>query len=149
MGGPVLGAGPAGWRLGRRGWIAAAERKQAGGWRVGSGTASGLRNGLRAMAASPGPAGGAAAGAVHGSGPFGLAFDSGLEIKTRSVEQTLLPLVSQVKRRARAAPASPSGRGPRWRRSLSRQGPGRAGGSRCPTFRARTPASVSDRLSAA
>ncbi|XP_068409421.1 alpha-catulin isoform X3 [Eschrichtius robustus] len=48
------------------------------------------------MAASPGPAGGAAAGAVHGSGPFGLAFDSGLEIKTRSVEQTLLPLVSQV-----------------------------------------------------
>ncbi|KAJ8776385.1 hypothetical protein J1605_001232 [Eschrichtius robustus] len=47
------------------------------------------------MAASPGPAGGAAAGAVHGSGPFGLAFDSGLEIKTRSVEQTLLPLVSQ------------------------------------------------------
>ncbi|XP_066897100.1 alpha-catulin isoform X5 [Kogia breviceps] len=48
------------------------------------------------MAASPGPAGGAAAGAVHGSGPFGLAFDSGLEIKTRSVEQTLLPLVSQI-----------------------------------------------------
>nr|XP_030714942.1 alpha-catulin isoform X4 [Globicephala melas] len=48
------------------------------------------------MAASPGPAGGAAAGAVHSSGPFGLAFDSGLEIKTRSVEQTLLPLVSQI-----------------------------------------------------
>ncbi|XP_028349500.1 alpha-catulin isoform X2 [Physeter macrocephalus] len=48
------------------------------------------------MAASPGPAGGAAAGAVHGSGPFGLAFDCGLEIKTRSVEQTLLPLVSQI-----------------------------------------------------
>ncbi|XP_061056114.1 alpha-catulin isoform X2 [Eubalaena glacialis] len=48
------------------------------------------------MAASPGPAGGAAAGALHGSGPFGLAFDSGLEIKTRSVEQTLLPLVSQI-----------------------------------------------------
>ncbi|XP_067599824.1 alpha-catulin isoform X2 [Pseudorca crassidens] len=48
------------------------------------------------MAASPGPAGGAAAGAVHGFGPFGLAFDSGLEIKTRSVEQTLLPLVSQI-----------------------------------------------------
>ncbi|XP_058379712.1 alpha-catulin isoform X2 [Diceros bicornis minor] len=48
------------------------------------------------MAASPGPAGVGGAGAMHGSGPSGLAFDSGLEIKTRSVEQTLLPLVSQI-----------------------------------------------------
>ncbi|KAF4019581.1 hypothetical protein G4228_011352 [Cervus hanglu yarkandensis] len=48
------------------------------------------------MAASPGPAGGGGAGAAHGSGPSGFAFDSGLEIKTRSVEQTLLPLVSQI-----------------------------------------------------
>ncbi|XP_046517782.1 alpha-catulin isoform X2 [Equus quagga] len=48
------------------------------------------------MAASPGPAGVGGAGAVQGSGPSGFAFDSGLEIKTRSVEQTLLPLVSQI-----------------------------------------------------
>ncbi|KAM5299335.1 alpha-catulin isoform 2-T2 [Ctenodactylus gundi] len=48
------------------------------------------------MAASPGPAGVGGSGAAHGSGPSGLAFDSGLEIKTRSVEQTLLPLVSQI-----------------------------------------------------
>ncbi|KAM5183978.1 alpha-catulin isoform 2-T2 [Callospermophilus lateralis] len=45
------------------------------------------------MAACPGPAG---AGAVHAAGPSGFAFDSELEIKTRSVEQTLLPLVSQI-----------------------------------------------------
>uniref|UniRef100_A0A8C5VDW5 Catenin alpha like 1 n=1 Tax=Microcebus murinus TaxID=30608 RepID=A0A8C5VDW5_MICMU len=48
------------------------------------------------MAACPGPAGVGGAGAVYGSGPSGFAFDSGLEIKTRSVEQTLLPLVSQI-----------------------------------------------------
>ncbi|XP_027471525.1 alpha-catulin isoform X2 [Zalophus californianus] len=42
------------------------------------------------MAASSGPAG------FGGAGPSGFAFDSGLEIKTRSVEQTLLPLVSQI-----------------------------------------------------
>uniref|UniRef100_A0A2K6D2V9 Catenin alpha like 1 n=1 Tax=Macaca nemestrina TaxID=9545 RepID=A0A2K6D2V9_MACNE len=48
------------------------------------------------MAASPGPAGVGGAGAVYGSGPLGFALDSGLEIKTRSVEQTLLPLVSQI-----------------------------------------------------
>ncbi|XP_047624067.1 alpha-catulin [Phacochoerus africanus] len=48
------------------------------------------------MAASAGSAGVGGAGAVHGSGPSGFAFDSGLEIKTRSVEQTLLPLVSQI-----------------------------------------------------
>lgn len=30
-------------------------------------------------------------------------LDSGLEIKTRSVEQTLIPLVSQVSRDSRAA----------------------------------------------
>ncbi|KAM4851335.1 alpha-catulin isoform X2 [Urocitellus parryii] len=45
------------------------------------------------MAACPGPAG---TGAVHAAGPSGFAFDSELEIKTRSVEQTLLPLVSQI-----------------------------------------------------
>ncbi|KAK2490434.1 hypothetical protein MC885_006676 [Smutsia gigantea] len=48
------------------------------------------------MAASPGPAGVGGACAAHGSGPSGFAFDSGLEIRTRSVEQTLLPLVSQI-----------------------------------------------------
>ncbi|XP_055435222.1 alpha-catulin isoform X2 [Bubalus kerabau] len=48
------------------------------------------------MAASSSPAGGGGAGAAHGSGPSSFAFDSGLEIKTRSVEQTLLPLVSQI-----------------------------------------------------
>ncbi|XP_063117239.1 alpha-catulin isoform X3 [Cavia porcellus] len=48
------------------------------------------------MAASPGPAGVAGARAARGSSPSGFAFDSGLEIKTRSVEQTLLPLVSQI-----------------------------------------------------
>ncbi|XP_057354894.1 alpha-catulin isoform X2 [Manis pentadactyla] len=48
------------------------------------------------MAAPPGPAGVGGAGAAHGSGPPGFAFDSGLEIRTRSVEQTLLPLVSQI-----------------------------------------------------
>ncbi|KAM6183147.1 alpha-catulin [Erethizon dorsatum] len=48
------------------------------------------------MAASPGPAGVAGARAVCGSSPPGFALDSGLEIKTRSVEQTLLPLVSQI-----------------------------------------------------
>ncbi|XP_064435483.1 alpha-catulin isoform X2 [Mirounga angustirostris] len=42
------------------------------------------------MAAFSGSAG------VGGAGPSGFAFDSGLEIKTRSVEQTLLPLVSQI-----------------------------------------------------
>ncbi|XP_012577003.1 PREDICTED: alpha-catulin isoform X2 [Condylura cristata] len=48
------------------------------------------------MAASLGPTGVSSAGAVPGSGPSGFALDSGLEIKTRSVEQTLLPLVSQI-----------------------------------------------------
>uniref|UniRef100_A0A671FMJ4 Alpha-catulin n=1 Tax=Rhinolophus ferrumequinum TaxID=59479 RepID=A0A671FMJ4_RHIFE len=48
------------------------------------------------MASSPGPAGIGGAGAVQGSGSSGFALDSGLEIKTRSVEQTLLPLVSQI-----------------------------------------------------
>ncbi|XP_059513573.1 alpha-catulin isoform X3 [Myotis daubentonii] len=49
-----------------------------------------------AMAASPGPAGVGGARAMPGSGPSSFGFDSGLEIKTRSVEQTLLPLVSQI-----------------------------------------------------
>lgn len=102
------------------------------------------------MAASPSPAGGGGAGAAHGSGPSSFAFDSGLEIKTRSVEQTLLPLVSQVKRSARPLILPPPGRGPRWRRSLPvGPGPGRAGGSRCPTFRAETAASASGCLSGA
>lgn len=50
------------------------------------------------MAASPVPGGGGGggAGAVHSCNASGFAFDSGLEIRTRSVEQTLLPLVSQV-----------------------------------------------------
>uniref|UniRef100_A0A8C2LVA6 Catenin alpha like 1 n=1 Tax=Cricetulus griseus TaxID=10029 RepID=A0A8C2LVA6_CRIGR len=47
------------------------------------------------MAASPVPGGGGG-GAVHSSSTSGFAFDSGLEIRTRSVEQTLLPLVSQI-----------------------------------------------------
>ncbi|KAL1777257.1 alpha-catulin [Sigmodon hispidus] len=47
------------------------------------------------MAASPG-SGGGGAGAVHSCNTSGFAFDSGLEIRTRSVEQTLLPLVSQI-----------------------------------------------------
>uniref|UniRef100_A0A8I5Y7A6 Catenin alpha-like 1 n=1 Tax=Rattus norvegicus TaxID=10116 RepID=A0A8I5Y7A6_RAT len=47
------------------------------------------------MATSTAPGGGGA-GAVHSSNASGLAFDSGLEIRTRSVEQTLLPLVSQI-----------------------------------------------------
>ncbi|KAM7319796.1 hypothetical protein ACRRTK_021479 [Alexandromys fortis] len=49
------------------------------------------------MAASPLPGGGGGgAGAVHSCNASGFAFDSGLEIRTRSVEQTLLPLVSQI-----------------------------------------------------
>ncbi|XP_050020209.1 alpha-catulin isoform X1 [Alexandromys fortis] len=50
------------------------------------------------MAASPlpGGGGGGGAGAVHSCNASGFAFDSGLEIRTRSVEQTLLPLVSQI-----------------------------------------------------
>ncbi|XP_049640549.1 alpha-catulin [Suncus etruscus] len=52
------------------------------------------------MAASLGPPGLSGAGAVPGPGPgpgpASFALDSGLEIKTRSVEQTLLPLVSQI-----------------------------------------------------
>ncbi|XP_021483817.1 alpha-catulin isoform X2 [Meriones unguiculatus] len=47
------------------------------------------------MAASPVPGGGGA-GAVHSSNAPSFAFDPGLEIRTRSVEQTLLPLVSQI-----------------------------------------------------
>lgn len=69
----------------------------AGRRRARSGLASGLRDLRTAMASSPGPAGIGGAGAVQGSGSSGFALDSGLEIKTRSVEQTLLPLVSQVK----------------------------------------------------
>lgn len=66
------------------------------------------------MAASPGTAGVGGAGAMPGSGPSSFGFDSGLEIKTRSVEQTLLPLVSQVKWLP-ARPLVSCGRGPRWR----------------------------------
>lgn len=71
----------------------------------------------RAMASCSGPA-----GAVQGSGASGFAFDSGLEIKTRSVEQTLLPLVSQVTQRAARPLVS---LGPRWRWRLARLGPAR------------------------
>lgn len=67
------------------------------GWRAGRGADSALCYRWRAMAASPVPGGGGA-GAVHSSNASGFAFDSGLEIRTRSVEQTLLPLVSQVPR---------------------------------------------------
>lgn len=76
------------------------------------------------MAASPSPAGGGGAGAAHGSGPSSFAFDSGLEIKTRSVEQTLLPLVSQVKRRARPLILPPR---PRPAMAAVAPGGGRAG----------------------
>ncbi|XP_075416397.1 alpha-catulin [Tenrec ecaudatus] len=48
------------------------------------------------MASSPCSAGVGGAGTFLGSGPLDFAFDSGLDIKTRSVEQTLLPLVSQI-----------------------------------------------------
>nr|XP_044997824.1 alpha-catulin [Jaculus jaculus] len=48
------------------------------------------------MAAAAGPGGAGGAGAVHGCSPAGFTLDSGFEIKTRSVEQTLLPLVSQI-----------------------------------------------------
>lgn len=72
-------------------------RGRAGRRRARSGLASGLRDRRRAMASSPCPTGVGGAGAVQASGPSGFTFDSGLEIKTRSVEQTLLPLVSQVK----------------------------------------------------
>lgn len=67
------------------------------GWRARTGAASGLYDRWRAMAASP-VSGGGGAGAVHSCNTSGFAFDSGLEIRTRSVEQTLLPLVSQVLR---------------------------------------------------
>lgn len=86
-----LGAGPLEARVHRR-------CRRAGGQAAArSGLASGLRDRRRAMASSPCPAGVGGAGAVQASGPSGFTFDSGLEIKTRSVEQTLLPLVSQVK----------------------------------------------------
>lgn len=133
------GAGPGGGRgIGRRGCIAAAAGVLAGGRRARSGAASRLCDGPKAMAASLGPAG------VGGAGPSGFAFDSGLEIKTRSVEQTLLPLVSQVKwrpeppllslrpRRPAMAPAACTAR---------EAGSGPAGGSRCPTFHTGTAAS--------
>ncbi|XP_068962065.1 alpha-catulin isoform X2 [Petaurus breviceps papuanus] len=45
------------------------------------------------MATSPGGGGGLGVSSLNFPG---LGFDSGLEIKTRSVEQTLLPLVSQI-----------------------------------------------------
>ncbi|KAM4876840.1 alpha-catulin isoform 2-T2 [Thomomys bottae] len=48
------------------------------------------------MAACPCPASVGGVGEVHNSSVAGFSFDSGLEIKTRSVEQTLLPLVSQI-----------------------------------------------------
>lgn len=81
------------------------------------------------MAASPVPGGGGT-GAVHSSNASGFAFDSGLEIRTRSVEQTLLPLVSQVPRPLVPVCAARDGGGrsfpgPAWR----------GGRRRCPAFR--------------
>lgn len=81
------------------------------------------------MAASPVPGGGGA-GAVHSSKASGFAFDSGLEIRTRSVEQTLLPLVSQVPRPLVPVCGTRDGGGrsfpgPAWR----------DGRRRCPAFR--------------
>lgn len=108
------GRGPrGGGASGRRGCIAAAAGVLAGGRLARSGAASRLRDGPSAMAASLGPAG------VGGAGPSGFAFDSGLEIKTRSVEQTLLPLVSQVKWHPEPPLVSLRPR-PRWRRPLAR-----------------------------
>lgn len=83
---PSRGRGPAGLGAGPRAARLLCRCRGRACWRA----ASRLRDGPRAMAASLGPAG------VGGAGPSGFAFDSGLEIKTRSVEQTLLPLVSQV-----------------------------------------------------
>lgn len=82
----VRGRGPAGLGAGPRAARLLCRCRGRACWRA----ASRLRDGPRAMAASLGPAG------VGGAGPSGFAYDSGLEIKTRSVEQTLLPLVSQV-----------------------------------------------------
>ncbi|XP_044514207.1 alpha-catulin [Gracilinanus agilis] len=48
------------------------------------------------MATSPGGSGGGCSLGVSSPNFPGFGFDSGLEIKTRSVEQTLLPLVSQI-----------------------------------------------------
>lgn len=103
--GVAIGPGVA-WRRGRGGGTrlgvgprcseAAGDRRA--GWRARTGAESGRYDRWRAMAASPVPAGGGGAGAVHSCNASGLAFDSGLEIRTRSVEQTLLPLVSQVLR---------------------------------------------------
>lgn len=81
------------------------------------------------MAASPVPGGGGA-GAVHSSNAAGFTFDSGLEIRTRSVEQTLLPLVSQVPRPLVPVCAARDGGGrsflgPAWR----------GGRRRCPALR--------------
>lgn len=103
-GGGATGPGVA-WRRGRGGGTglgvgprcreAAGDRRA--GWRARTGAASGLYDRWSAMAASP-VSGGGGAGAVHSCNTSGFAFDSGLEIRTRSVEQTLLPLVSQVLR---------------------------------------------------
>lgn len=144
-GGAVPGGGPGRGRgLRPRGCIAAAAGGLAGRRRARSGAASGLCDRGMAMAASPGPAGVGGAGAMPGSGPCSFGFDAGLEIKTRSVEQTLLPLVSQVKWLP-ARPLVSGGRGPRWRRR-SRCGAGRT--QPLPPFRARTTsARVSDLLS--
>lgn len=81
------------------------------------------------MATSTAPGGGGA-GAVHSSNASGLAFDSGLEIRTRSVEQTLLPLVSQVPRSLVPVCTARDGGG----RSFPGQA-WRGGRRRCPAFR--------------
>lgn len=137
-------AGPRWWHKARGGASEAAGDQRAG-WRARTGAESGRSDRWRAMAASPVPGGGGGAGAVHSCNASGFAFDSGLEIRTRSVEQTLLPLVSQVLqplvpvwRPAMAAAALPRpgmagqeaalSRIPRARRRRdSRGGPGRGG----------------------
>lgn len=127
----AVGACPARGRGLRWRGCAAADGR-AGGQRARGGAESGFLVARRTMAASPGSAGLGSAGAVHGSSPSGFAFDSGLEIKTRSVEQTLLPLVSQVKCPP-CGSCAPSSCGPPWRRPLLGPGlgPGAAGVSGC------------------
>jgi hypothetical protein len=126
--GVLLRAGPEGagslWGRGLGGptRCSAAAAEPRSGWPASRGAQSELRDGQRAMASSAGSAGVGGAGGLHGSSPSGFFFDSGLEIKTRSVEQTLLPLVSQVKWRAARPLFSP-----RWRLRLARPGPGLEG----------------------
>lgn len=93
-------AEPRWWHKARGGASVQRGGRRPAGWLAGRICAeSGHYDRWRVMAASPVPAAvGGGAGAVHSCKASGFAFDSGLEIRTRSVEQTLLPLVSQVLR---------------------------------------------------